>query len=228
MFAKLLSTLVLMGIVTAASAQQMPMPSTNSNVVSQATKAIPLPAAPATAVKVEPTKIDAVTATAASKAEPGRSGAAPNTTGNPVSVPKTGAQELITPTGALSIKQVAEAQRVQLAAETAQKLGLMSPVPQTPLPAVDFVKPYKAPRQYPKIEYIAGTVGAEKVGFRMPDGELLALEAGNTIQQWRIKQIVNGNVFLELPTKKYSGKAVKKRKAKNSITRTMTIGQSLK
>ncbi|WP_152988482.1 hypothetical protein [Janthinobacterium sp. Ant5-2-1] len=225
MFAKLLSTLAAMVLTAVATAQQMPMPSTNTPAV----KGNPTPSAPAST----PVKIEAVTAKATTKAEPGRTGAMVIPTGNSVNTSQTTAKETIKPapttqTAALSIRQVAEAQRLQLAAETAQKLGLINPAPQTPLPAADFIKPYRAPKQYPKIEYIAGTVGAEKVGFRMPDGELLALEAGNSIQQWRIKQIVNGNVFLEMPPKKNSGKAAKNRKAKNPTSRTMTIGQSLK
>ena len=225
MFAKLLSTLAAMGLAAVAAAQQMPMPSTSTPAV----KGPPMPTAPATA----PVKIEAVTASATTKAEPGRTGAKVIPAGNSPTTSQATAKESIKPapptqTAALSIRQVAEAQRLQLATETAQKLGLMNPAPQTPLPVADFIKPYRAPKLYPKIEYIAGTVCAEKVGFRMPDGELLALEAGNSIQQWRIKQIVNGNVFLEIPPKKTSGKAAKKRKAKTPTSRTMTIGQSLK
>lgn len=227
MFAKLLSTLAAMGLATVAAAQQMPMPSTSAPAV----KGTPIPTA--TALATSPVKLEAVTTTATTKAEPGRTGATVIPAGNSLTSSQATAKESIKPAlptqnASLSIRQVAEAQRLQLAAETAQKLGLMNPAPQTPLPPADFIKPYKAPKQYPKIEYIAGTVGAEKVGFRMPDGELLALEAGNSIQQWRIKQIVNGNVFMEMPSKKPSGKAAKKRKAKNPTSRTMTIGQSLK
>lgn len=232
MFAKLLSTLVALGFATTAAAQQMPMPSAGTSPVSAALKGVPLPAAPS--AKQDSIKPNAVPTAAATKSENALAGVSPTTPANrtaailntPQASTKAAAPPI--PSGALSIKQVADVQRLQLASETAQKLGLVNPSQQAPLPAVDFAKPYRAPKQYPKIEYVAGTVGEEKVGFRMPDGELLALEAGSYIQKWRIKNIENGKVFLEMPLKQVSKKAAKKRKDKAAATRTMAVGQSLK
>lgn len=232
MSAKLLTTLVAFGFATAAAAQQMPMPSAGNSSVPAAQNSVPLP--PAQTKKADSNKTNAITATAPTKSDNAQARVTPTEPANrtaaisnaPQQSTKSAAQPV--PSGALSIKQVAEAQRVQLASETAQKLGLVTPVQQTPLPSIDFVKPYRAPKQYPKIEYVAGTVGEEKVGFRMPDGELLALETGSYIQKWRIKNIENGKVFLEIPVKQVKTKAGKKRKAKQAATRTIAVGQSLK
>lgn len=232
MFAKLVSTLVALSFATVAVAQQMPMPSAGTISVPVAQKGVPLPPAPTS--KPESIKPNAVAAPATTKSENAQAGTTPPVTANRTAAtskaPQVSAKPAAppVPSGALSIKQVAEAQRLQLASETAQKLGLVNPVQQAPLPAVDFVKPYRAPKQYPKIEYVAGTVGEEKVGFRMPDGELLALEAGDHIQKWRIKNIDNGKVFLEMPLRKVTTKTGKKRKEKQAATRTMAVGQSLK
>lgn len=232
MFAKLLSTLVALGFATTATAQQMPMPSAGTSPVSAAPKGVPLPAPPsAKQDSIKPTAVPSAASTKSENALPGVAPTAPaNRTAAILNAPQASTKAVSPPvsSGSLSIKQVAEAQRLQLASETAQKLGLVNPAQQAPLPAVDLVKPYRAPKQYPKIEYVAGTVGEEKVGFRMPDGELLALEAGSYIQKWRIKNIVNGKVSLEIPLKQVSNKAGKKRKAKPAVTRTMVVGQSLK
>jgi hypothetical protein len=224
MFAKLLPTLAAVALATSAIAQQMPVPEgsgkTNSPLVASPPSTVRTPILPA---KAEPSKTD--------QAKAGQAAPSVSASAKTAHVPAAPAiaQAIQTPpTGVLSIQQVADAQRQQLTAEAFQKLGLMSTAPSAAAPPAEFPKLYRAPKIYPKIEYVAGAAGDEKAGFRMPDGELLQLAAGDTIKQWQIKNIANGKVYLEMPTNASSLKGAQKKKVKAPASRLMAVGQSLK
>lgn len=132
--------------------------------------------------------------------------------------------------GSPSIQQIAEIQRRQLAAEAEKKLGFQQPALPNSTAPISLPSAYKAPKIYPKLEYIAGLVGQEAAGMRMPDGRLVILQAGETIGQWEVKKMSSGKMYLEAISKSpaQKRKTMKKTSSKTPIRRVMDIGDSLK